>query len=288
MLDAAAFGEFYVAKDYGIITNFNGSLAKYPTQDDGQLDVPPRGQPRLAGRSAAGVRRRGQRRIVGTDAEADQAAAFKVLREVMLDLSWVINTAYNQAVNAVADNVEGLGRHDRHDVDPGERPTDVIPGSNIALMPQRAEWAGPSLRSRKGRTGPSRCYSGVDSTRHSPNRVISIMTEHSSDEVATEHLVDHVRPAQSEDGRIRRQRRSPHAPSRSTRRARDVVLERLLHEPDLRARTGEHRHRALRPRDRRLGQRCPVRRCTTELGAPPGSGRLPGDDDRQAPLPRRR
>jgi hypothetical protein len=27
----------------------------------------------------------------------------------MLDLSWVVNIAYNQAVNAVADNVEGLG-----------------------------------------------------------------------------------------------------------------------------------------------------------------------------------
>ena len=27
----------------------------------------------------------------------------------MLDESWVINTVYNQAVNAVADNVEGLG-----------------------------------------------------------------------------------------------------------------------------------------------------------------------------------
>lgn len=106
-LDAAAFGEFYVAKDYGIITNFNGNLAKYPTRMTGNSTFRlednrgwPDGLP--------------EEYVAAVDAAASaltpeaQDAAFAELRDVMLDLSWVINIAYNQAVNAVADNVEGL------------------------------------------------------------------------------------------------------------------------------------------------------------------------------------
>ncbi len=106
-LDAAAFGEFYVAKDYGIITTFNGNLAKYPTRMTGNSTFRlednrgwPDGLP--------------QEYVDAVNAASSaltpeaQAAAFADLRDVMLDLSWVINIAYNQAVNAVADNVEGL------------------------------------------------------------------------------------------------------------------------------------------------------------------------------------
>ncbi len=106
-LDAAAFGEFYVAKDYGIITNFNGNLAKYPTRMTGNSTFRlednrgwPDGLP--------------QEYVDAVNAASSaltpeaQAAAFADLRDVMLDLSWVVNIAYNQAVNAVADNVEGL------------------------------------------------------------------------------------------------------------------------------------------------------------------------------------
>lgn len=106
-LDAAAFGEFYVAKDYGIITNFNGNLAKYPTRMTGNSTFRlednrgwPDGLP--------------QEYVDAVNAASsaltpeDQDAAFADLRDVMLDLSWVVNVAYNQAVNAVADNVEGL------------------------------------------------------------------------------------------------------------------------------------------------------------------------------------
>ena len=108
VLDAAAFGEFYVAKDYGIITNFNGSLAKYPTRMTGNSTFrlkDNRGWPDGLPQAYADAVNNASSALT----EADQAAAFKVLREVMLDESWVINTVYNQAVNAVADNVEGLG-----------------------------------------------------------------------------------------------------------------------------------------------------------------------------------
>lgn len=106
-LDAAAFGELYVAKDYGIITNFNGNLAKYPTRMTGNSTFRlednrgwPDGLP--------------EEYVAAVDAASSaltpeaQEAAFAELRDVMLELSWVINIAYNQAVNAVADNVEGL------------------------------------------------------------------------------------------------------------------------------------------------------------------------------------
>ncbi len=106
-LDAAAFGEFYVAKDYGIITNFNGNLAKYPTRMTGNSTFrleDNRGWPDgLPAEYVAAV----DAASSALTPEA-QDAAFAELREVMLDLSWVINIAYNQAVNAVADNVEGL------------------------------------------------------------------------------------------------------------------------------------------------------------------------------------
>lgn len=108
VLDAAAFGEFYVAKDYGIITNFNGSLAKYPTRMTGNSTFrlkDNRGWPDGLPQAYEDAVNNASSALT----EADQAAAFKVLREVMLDESWVINTVYNQAVNAVADNVEGLG-----------------------------------------------------------------------------------------------------------------------------------------------------------------------------------
>ena len=106
-LDDAAFGDLYVAKDYGIITNFNGNLAKYPTRMTGNSTFRlednrgwPDGLP--------------QEYVDAVNAASsaltpeDQEAAFATLRDVLLDLSWVVNTAYNQAVNAVADNVDGL------------------------------------------------------------------------------------------------------------------------------------------------------------------------------------
>ena len=107
VLDAAAFGEFYVAKDYGIITNFNGSLAKYPTRMTGNSTFrleDNRGWPDGLPQEYVDAVNAASSALT----DADQTAAFKVLREVMLDLSWVVNTTYNQAVNAVADNVEGL------------------------------------------------------------------------------------------------------------------------------------------------------------------------------------
>jgi len=107
-LDAAAFGELYVAKDYGIITNFNGSLAKYPTRMTGNSTfrlADNRGWPDGLPQEYVDAVNAASSALT----PADQDAAFAVLREVMLDLSWVVNTVYNQAVNAVADNVEDLG-----------------------------------------------------------------------------------------------------------------------------------------------------------------------------------
>ena len=106
-LDAAAFGELYVAKDYGIITNFNGNLAKYPTRMTGNSTFrleDNRGWPDGLPQEYVDAVNAASSALT----PADQDAAFAVLRDVMLDLSWVINIAYNQAVNAVADNVSGL------------------------------------------------------------------------------------------------------------------------------------------------------------------------------------
>ena len=106
-LDAAAFGEFYVAKDYGIITNFNGNLAKYPTRMTGNSTFrleDNRGWPDGLPQEYVDAIELASSALTAED----QAAAFSNLRDVLLDLSWVVNIAYNQAVNAVADNVEGL------------------------------------------------------------------------------------------------------------------------------------------------------------------------------------
>ena len=106
-LDAAAFGEFYVAKDYGIIVNFNGNLAKYPTRMTGNSTFrleDNRGWPDGLPQEYVDAVNAASSALTAED----QAAAFAVLRDVMQDLSWVINIAYNQAANAVADNVEGL------------------------------------------------------------------------------------------------------------------------------------------------------------------------------------
>ena len=105
-LDGAAFADFYVAKDYGLITNFNGNLAKYPTRLTGNSTFrlkDNRGWPN--GVPQEYVDAMNQASSALTDAEQD--AAFAYLRDVLLDLSWVINIAYNQNTSAVSDNVSG-------------------------------------------------------------------------------------------------------------------------------------------------------------------------------------
>ena len=105
-LDGAAFADFYVAKDYGLITNFNGNLAKYPTRLTGNSTFrlkDNRGWP--DGLPQEYVDAINQASSALTDAEQD--AAFANLRDVLLDLSWVINIAYNQNTSAVSDNVSG-------------------------------------------------------------------------------------------------------------------------------------------------------------------------------------
>lgn len=105
-LDGAAFADFYVAKDYGLITNFNGNLAKYPTRLTGNSTFrleDNRGWP--DGLPQAYVDAINQASSALTPAE--QEAAFANLRDVLLDLSWVINIAYNQNTSAVGDNVSG-------------------------------------------------------------------------------------------------------------------------------------------------------------------------------------
>ena len=105
-LDGAAFADFYVAKDYGLITNFNGNLAKYPTRLTGNSTFrleDNRGWP--DGLPQEYVDAINQASFALTPAE--QEAAFANLRDVLLDLSWVINIAYNQNTSAVADHVSG-------------------------------------------------------------------------------------------------------------------------------------------------------------------------------------
>ena len=105
-LDGAAFADFYVAKDYGLITNFNGNLAKYPTRLTGNSTFrleDNRGWP--DGLPQAYVDAINQASSALSPAE--QEAAFANLRDVLLDLSWVINIAYNQNTSAVGDHVSG-------------------------------------------------------------------------------------------------------------------------------------------------------------------------------------
>lgn len=105
-LDGAAFADFYVAKDYGLITNFNGNLAKYPTRLTGNSTFrlkDNRGWP--DGLPQEYVDAINQASSALTPAE--QEAAFANLRDVLLDLSWVINVAYNQNTSAISDAVSG-------------------------------------------------------------------------------------------------------------------------------------------------------------------------------------
>ena len=105
-LDGAAFADFYVAKDYGLITNFNGNLAKYPTRLTGNSTFrlkDNRGWP--DGLPQEYVDAINQASAALTPAE--QEAAFANLRDVLIDLSWVINIAYNQNTSAVSDSVSG-------------------------------------------------------------------------------------------------------------------------------------------------------------------------------------
>lgn len=105
-LDGAAFGEFYVAKDYGLITNFNGNLAKYPTRLTGNSTFrleDNRGWPSGLPPEYVDAIRQANSALT----PADQEAAFQELRNVLLDLSWAINIAYNQNTSAVANNVSG-------------------------------------------------------------------------------------------------------------------------------------------------------------------------------------
>lgn len=105
-LDGAAFADFYVAKDYGLITNFNGNLAKYPTRITGNSTFrleDNRGWP--DGLPQEYVDAINEASSALTPEEQD--AAFANLRDVLIDLSWVINIAYNQNTSAVADHVSG-------------------------------------------------------------------------------------------------------------------------------------------------------------------------------------
>ena len=105
-LDGAAFADFYVAKDYGLITNFNGNLAKYPTRLTGNSTfrlADNRGWPDGLPEEYVDAINQASSALT----PADQKAAFDNLREVLLELSWVINIAYNQNATAVADNVSG-------------------------------------------------------------------------------------------------------------------------------------------------------------------------------------
>lgn len=105
-LDGAAFADFYVAKDYGLITNFNGNLAKYPTRLTGNSTFrleDNRGWPDGLPQEYVDAINQASTALT----PSDQAAAFANLREVLLDLSWVINIAYNQNISAVSDKVSG-------------------------------------------------------------------------------------------------------------------------------------------------------------------------------------
>ena len=105
-LDGAAFGAFYVAKDYGLITNFNGNLAKYPTRLTGNSTFrlkDNRGWPDGLPQEYVDAINQASTALT----PSDQAAAFANLRDVLLDLSWVINIAYNQNTTAVSDEVSG-------------------------------------------------------------------------------------------------------------------------------------------------------------------------------------
>lgn len=105
-LDGAAFADFYVAKDYGLITNFNGNLAKYPTRLTGNSTFrleDNRGWPDGLPQEYIDAINQASSALT----EAEQEAAFTNLRDVLVDLSWVINIAYNQNTSALADHVSG-------------------------------------------------------------------------------------------------------------------------------------------------------------------------------------
>lgn len=105
-LDGAAFADFYVSKDYGLITNFNGNLAKYPTRLTGNSTFrleDNRGWPDGLPQEYADAINQASTALT----PSDQAAAFANLRDVLVDLSWVINIAYNQNTSAVSDSVSG-------------------------------------------------------------------------------------------------------------------------------------------------------------------------------------
>lgn len=105
-LDGAAFADFYVAKDYGLITNFNGNLAKYPTRLTGNSTFrlkDNRGWPDGLPQEYVDAINQASSALT----EAEQDAAFANLRDVLLDLSWVVNVAYNQNTTAVSDRVSG-------------------------------------------------------------------------------------------------------------------------------------------------------------------------------------
>ena len=105
-LDGAAFADFYVAKDYGLITNFNGNLAKYPTRLTGNSTFrlkDNRGWPDGLPQAYVDAINQSSSALTG----AEQEAAFANLRSVLLDLSWVINIAYNQNTSAISDSVSG-------------------------------------------------------------------------------------------------------------------------------------------------------------------------------------
>lgn len=105
-LDGAAFADFYVAKDYGLITNFNGNLAKYPTRLTGNSTFrlkDNRGWPDGLPQEYVDAINQASTALT----PSDQAAAFANLRDVLLDLAWVINIAYNQNTTAVSDKVSG-------------------------------------------------------------------------------------------------------------------------------------------------------------------------------------